>query len=244
MRLHFVKVMFTLLVACVAISDDVTPANSDPLAEINSDVEGGFEIDPAEIEEAPPGKETPELEVAGDKTVDELIHSPDGANGEALLGDFDSDGVLDLDKDLGLLANQFGVDEPDLRFDLNKDGDVNKKDTRYWIKRLRRIPVGDANLDNQANTRDISVAFQSGIFNTKQPATWSTGDWNGDGFFDQSDMDFVMESGDYERSASSRQSATASPVPEPIALSLVGMGLVFLLLAYTAVQGQKKSVQP
>ena len=65
------------------------------------------------------------------------------------------------------------------------------------------------------------------------------GDANGDRVFDSLDEKLIQMSGNYEATPSPRRSA-ASAVPDPILLSLVGMGLVFLLLAYTALQGQRQ----
>lgn len=170
-----------------------------------------------------------------------LIHNPDFEDGSdeirPLRGDFDLDGVLDEDKDLRLLAKHVGRMDADLSYDVNGDGEVTQDDTRFWIEKIRGLLIGDANHDRRVNSSDVTTAFEAAKFQTGEPASWSTGDWNGDGFFDEADMDFMLMGGAYEKVP--RQPATSNGVTEPIFLSLIGMGLVFLLLAYTAIQGQK-----
>ena len=187
-------------------------------------------------QEIPPGP-------TAQRAIEDLIHEPteedpDFDEPDVLRGDFDLDGVLDLDRDLRMLHDQIGQPDPDLTYDLDGDGLVTEADTRYWIEKIRGTFIGDVNLDHRVNSTDLTIAHQTANFGTGEPANWSTGDFNGDGVFNQKDMDFIDMSV-YEQ-PSPRRSATESTVPEPIMLSLVGMGLVFLLLTYTAVQGNRQ----
>jgi hypothetical protein len=179
------------------------------------------------------------------RNVIDLIHpgiATDGLDELApLRGDFDLDGILDVNKDLRMLKKQIDKSDPDMCYDLNQDGKVTIEDTRYWIERIRGISVGDANLDHRVDSGDFTSVFEAAKYRTGEPATWETGDFDGDGKFDNADMKFVELGGAYERPP--RQSVASSRVREPIVLSLVGMGLVFLLLAYTAFQGQKQVLQ-
>lgn len=57
---------------------------------------------------------------------------------------------------------------------------------------------GDANLDNQFDSSDLTQLFQGGAYETGQPATWTTGDFDGDGLFTSSDLVLANQSGSYE----------------------------------------------
>ncbi len=174
--------------------------------------------------------------------VNELIHHPESGDYEEddiARGDFDRDGTLDLTKDLRLLRVQIDSDNPDLSYDLDGDGAVTESDTTFWIERIRGRLIGDFNLDNRVDSSDLVDAHKFAKFKTGEEADWSMGDVNGDRVFDSLDEKLIQMSGNYEAPASPRRSAVSS-VPEPILLSLVGMGLVFLLLAYTALQGQRQ----
>ena len=58
--------------------------------------------------------------------------------------------------------------------------------------------MGDANLDRRYDQLDIVNVLQSAKYLTGQPATWSEGDWTGDGLFDQLDIvAWRLQSGHY-----------------------------------------------
>jgi hypothetical protein len=55
-------------------------------------------------------------------------------------------------------------------------------------------------------------------------STWSSGDWNGDGEFNSSDLMFLMREGGYE--GASRTIVNAVPEPSTLAWVSVSMGLL------------------
>ena len=231
-------------------STDATSADDENLfgevADIeDADADSGFESadTDAPVEETPyrlPSDSS--LPEAEESDVNELIHHPESRDydeHDIVRGDFDRDGTLDLTKDLRLLRVQIDSDNPDLSYDLDGDGAVTESDTAFWIERIRGRLIGDFNLDNRVDSSDLVDAHKFAKFKTGEEADWSMGDVNGDRVFDSLDEKLIQMSGNYEAPPSPRRSA-ASSVPEPILLSLVGMGLVFLLLAYTALQGQRQ----
>ena len=68
------------------------------------------------------------------------------------------------------------------------------------------------------------IVFQAESFETGEPATWGTGDWNGDGAFDSSDFVTAFIAGGYEQG----QRAAVAAVPEPS--SLIGLAIGALAL--------------
>jgi hypothetical protein len=60
-------------------------------------------------------------------------------------------------------------------------------DSVSWIN-----GAGDANLDNQFNQVDLILMLQAGTYVTGQPATWSQGDFDGNGRFDQFDIILIQ----------------------------------------------------
>lgn len=55
--------------------------------------------------------------------------------------------------------------------------------------------VGDANGDGQFDPSDLTLVFQSGKYNTGEPATLSEGDFDGDGDFDSADLIAAFRAG-------------------------------------------------
>lgn len=91
-----------------------------------------------------------------------------------------------------------------------------------WRPRLTRIP-GDANLDGVFDSQDFVQVFTAGLYETNLPAFWWEGDWNEDGVFDSGDFVVAFQAGMYE------QPGHTSLVPEPSALVLASIGLLFLV---------------
>ncbi|MCA9213781.1 MAG: hypothetical protein KDB27_11985 [Planctomycetales bacterium] len=191
------------------------------------------------VGEAP---ETSDATIDIEPDVRSLIHEPslNGADdgSDPIRGDFDHDGVLDIHKDLPILEKHVIQKSQDLKYDLNFDGKVNDADMIYWNEKLAGLLVGDVNDDDKVTTTDINLMFRSPKYNTAQPADVRDGDFNGDGIFNERDMALIHASGNYERKPAARNRSSA--VAEPIALSLLGIVMVFTLLAYTAFQGYRK----
>lgn len=73
--------------------------------------------------------------------------------------------------------------------------------------------------------------FGFGIYETGGLASWSSGDWNGDGYFNSADFVLAFEDGGYEQGP-----RAVAAVPEPTATPLWT-----LLLAGMGVRAQRKT---
>ena len=113
-------------------------------------------------------------------------------------GDFDCDGVLGV-SDIDSLSLEIRKSEPDPLFDLNGDHRVDQNDRRYWIEQLAKTWIGDATLDGEFNSSDLTVVFQGGKFELDENASWAEGDWTGDARFDSSDLVEAFKDAGYER---------------------------------------------
>ena len=142
-----------------------------------------------------------------------------------LPGDFNDDGTLD-ETDISLLTEATLVGFDPL-FDLDHDQQLNRQDRRIWVEELKRTYFGDASLDGEFNSSDMTQVFQIGEYEDAQVAnsTWSEGDWNGDLEFESGDMVIAFQRGGYERGPR----AGVAVVPEPAA----GLLAVWALLAAT-----------
>ena len=144
---------------------------------------------------------------------------------ETVDGDFNMNGILDAE-DIDLLSKEVvaGSNNPD--FDLNGDDLVNGEDRTLWVEGpdFSNTYFGDANLDGEFNTSDLTAVFQIGEYEDGVPMNsgWASGDWNGDMDFDTGDMVAAFQAGGYEIGP---RNAVAAAVPEPStwALLLVGM---------------------
>lgn len=102
--------------------------------------------------------------------------------------------------------------------------------------------AGDANRDRLFDSNDFVAAFQTGLYETPDLASWSEGDWNDDALFTSDDLIVAMQTGTYEQaiplasrtantthlwSEGASNSAAAHAVPEP-------SGAVLCLLATAA----------
>lgn len=147
--------------------------------------------------------------------------------GNAIVGDFDKSGVLDLADIDAISAAARGQANPS-EYDLNKDQLVNAADRGVWVEQLKKTWFGDANLDGQFNSTDFVAVFQIGEYEdaTNGNSTWADGDWNGDGDFNSSDFVTAFQGGGFEAGP---RAAVAS-VPEPssgiigLMMGAVGLG--------------------
>lgn len=124
--------------------------------------------------------------------------------------DINDDGVLNVaDVDLlSLIIRRNGVDAV---ADLSIDGKVDQTDLGLWIHEHRKTYFGDANLDGQFNSQDLTLVFQAGDYEDliEDNSGWADGDWNADGEFSSSDLVVAFQDGGYEKVAA---------VPEPAGL--------------------------
>ena len=101
---------------------------------------------------------------------------------------------------------------PTVGFDLNQDNEMDANDVEYWAKSIRGTWIGDANLDGEFNTADLTLVFQAAEYEDarRRNSTWAEGDWNGDREFDTSDLVRAFSDGGFERGH-----RNAAAVPEP-----------------------------
>ena len=143
--------------------------------------------------------------------------------GGGLIGDFNSNGVLDIE-DIDMLTVESASGANNGKFDLNGDGNVNGVDVSIWAKDLANTWIGDSDLDGEFNSGDFVQVFSRAKFEQDVDAVWSDGDWNGDGRFGSSDFVNAFADAGYEKGPRPTQ---AVPEPAPFA----GIVLVTLLAA-------------
>ena len=142
------------------------------------------------------------------------------------LGDFDTNGVLDV-SDIDDLLGRVATGENSVAYDLNDDALVNTGDIGVWVKDLANTWFGDANLDGQFDSGDLVEVFKAGQYEDgiAGNSTWATGDWNGDREFDTGDLVAAFQDGGFE--AGPR--AAVSVVPEPTCATLLLIGALGIL---------------
>ncbi len=140
---------------------------------------------------------------------------------EPVTGDFNNNGVLDID-DINMLVWESASGENQPAFDLNDDGNVNTTDVAIWAKDLRGTWVGDSNLDGEFNSGDLVAIFTAGKFEQDMDANWAEGDWTGDHRFDSGDLVAAFTDGGFEQGPRGAVRA----VPEPTTVFLLMTGLV------------------
>lgn len=141
----------------------------------------------------------------------------------ALTGDFSGNGALDV-VDIDILSAQARAATHDTRFDLNSNSVVDQSDVVVWVHDLKKTYYGDANLDGQFNSHDLTLVFQAGRYedSIEGNSGWATGDWDADAEFTSSDLVVAFQDGGYEQGPR----PAVNSVPEPSAF--VMMGLAFL----------------
>ncbi|MEZ6116330.1 MAG: hypothetical protein R3C28_07125 [Pirellulaceae bacterium] len=119
-----------------------------------------------------------------------------------LTGDIDDNSVID-NMDIALVFAAIAAGEQDSLFDLNRDGDVDRRDADFLLITLLKTSAGDANLDGTFSSADLVLAFQAGLYEQADVVTagWAEGDWNGDGLFDSSDLVLAFQTGHYVAAA-------------------------------------------
>ena len=121
---------------------------------------------------------------------------------EVLPGDFNADGRHDV-QDLDHLAAALRQHSPDPRFDLNGDGTFDAADRDVMVFDLLGSTYGDADLNGLFDSGDLIQVFGFGEYEDLVPfnSTWRTGDFNGDGEFDRSDLVSALAGGGYVSNA-------------------------------------------
>ncbi|MFC1758643.1 DUF4465 domain-containing protein [Planctomycetota bacterium] len=131
-----------------------------------------------------------------------------------LRGDFDSNGQLDVE-DIDALTLAVRDSNPSGEFDLDANGNVDQEDRAFWVHELKNTYFGDANLDGEFNTADLTSIFQSAQYEDSIAgnSTWEQGDWNGDGDFETGDLVLAFQDGGFE--IGPRIGNRIAVVPEP-----------------------------
>jgi hypothetical protein len=135
-------------------------------------------------------------------------------------GDFNRDGVLDV-LDIDQLTGVVQAATNDPQFDLNADGLVDDQDRRVWVNDLKGTYFGDSNLDGEFNSTDLVDVLSAGTYEVAIGSSWATGDYDGNGFTDSSDLVAALADGGYEQGPRPATSA----VPEPGGTLLLSLGL-------------------
>lgn len=127
-------------------------------------------------------------------TMDGLTFSfrvaEEAGDAEQMAFDVDRNQVIDP-RDFGFfLADLWDTPEPSM--DLNGDGEVSEEDADEWIERTGIFPVGDVSMDGVFDEIDLEWLSYMAL---DSPATWRTGDFDGDGFYTTADMTLAMQGG-------------------------------------------------
>ena len=149
-----------------------------------------------------------------------------GAGDVEITGDYNQNGQLDTG-DLDLQAAAIAGSLDPAEFDLNDDGVVDYGDRVFWLHELKKVYVGDADLDGQFDSGDFVTVFTAGKYETGEPAVWIEGDWNADLVFDSGDFVAAFADGGYE---TGQYPSAVSAVPEPGSALLLLIGAACLLL--------------
>ena len=111
---------------------------------------------------------------------------------------------------------------------------LNRGDHRYWVQTLKRTYHGDANLDGEFGTADLTKVFQAGLYERDdQPAGWAQGDWNGDGRFNTADLVVSFQDGGYERGPRDLSEPTVEVIaddPVSVIAQLIGQAEPYVLV--------------
>ncbi len=113
-----------------------------------------------------------------------------------LQADLNGDGVVN---DRDILRLDQAIDAGDLQFDLDGNGQTDKDDRVFYVKRVLRTSFGDATLDGLFNSSDFVQVMQVGEYedDVTGNSSWAEGDWDGDGDFTTQDIILAFQDGGY-----------------------------------------------
>lgn len=122
------------------------------------------------------------------------------------------------------LSSQVRLDPSDSSLDIDNDGVLTDADRVVWVHNLANTYFGDANLDGEFSSSDLTAVFQASEYedNITLNSTWAEGDWNGDGDFDSGDLIVAFHDGGYEIGPRT----TVAAVPEPSSWVLLTLGVL------------------
>ncbi|MEZ6121102.1 MAG: hypothetical protein R3C28_31670 [Pirellulaceae bacterium] len=126
------------------------------------------------------------------------------------------------------LSSEVRLESSDISFDINDDGVLTYADRVAWVHNLANTYFGDANLDGEFNSSDMTLVFSAAEYedNITLNSTWAEGDWNGDGDFDSSDLILAFQDGGYEQGPR----AGVQAVPEPASSTLWLLSLLSVVI--------------
>ncbi len=147
--------------------------------------------------------------------------------GGPLVGDFDDDGDVDAD-DVDELCGYIGLPPCGGDYcaaDLDEDGDIDGDDVAFLVTNYVQIYpgpgfgtfLGDLNFDGVVNGTDLSIMNQY----VGMPAGYAGGNPNCDAIVNGTDLSIL---------AGSFGSVVTADVPEPMTISLLGLGSLVILI--------------
>ncbi len=168
-----------------------------------------------------------QIRVSGAHDAAQMYRLTVGEIPDSQIGDFDSNGSLDLD-DIQQLIDQSLSGGFDRAFDLNSDNTLDDRDLEFWVHDLKDTFFGDSNLDGEFNSTDLVAVFTAAEYEDLIPgnSTWATGDWNGDGDFGSRDLIAAFQDAGFEKGHRAVQT-----VPEPTTTTLLAMVTSFVCLS-------------
>jgi len=117
---------------------------------------------------------------------------------DPLTGDFNGNNVLDVG-DVDSLSLEIASGANNLSHDLTLYGLVAHSDLAVWVEELKNTWFGDANLDGEFNSSDLTDVFTTAKYDLDVDASWAEGDWTGDQRFDSTDFVTAFQDGGYEQ---------------------------------------------
>ena len=135
-------------------------------------------------------------------------------------GDFNGDEIGDI-TDVDLFMTAMADGPYNIKFDLDRDGDVDADDHTLLIETELGTAFGDTDLDGDVDLSDLSTL--AGNWDTAGAAIgWSGGDLNGDRAVDIGDLSLLAANWGFP-------AAAAANVPEPATALLLAVGAPALL---------------